>query len=77
MMSDTERAGDASRVQASEPVVVENPTIVPAGATDEVPPAAAGEQGNMIDETTAGDGVAFFEGGDGSESARSDIERTG
>lgn len=76
-MSDTERPGDASRVRASEPAVVESPAEAPAATNDGLPPATASEQSNSIDETTAGDGVAFFEGGDGSESARSDIERTG
>lgn len=37
--------------------------------------AAAAE--DRIDEASAGDGVAFFEGGDGREEARTDIERSG
>ena len=38
-------------------------------------PAEANDRANAIDEETAGDGVAFFEGGDGREEARGDMER--
>lgn len=42
-------------------------------------PESASERENVIDESTAGDGVAFFEGGEGqgSVSARGDVERSG
>lgn len=40
-------------------------------------PADANAQANAIDEGSAGDGVAFFEGGDGREEAQGDIERNG
>lgn len=40
-------------------------------------PAEAAERENEVGDDTAGDGVAFFEGGDGREEARGDMERGG
>ena len=40
-------------------------------------PADSNARSNAIDDGTAGDGVAFFEGGDGREEARGDVEREG
>lgn len=65
---------DRERVKASEPLKASDlgeagsPQLAPKGSSD---------RADAIDEDTAGDGVAFFEGGDGRESARDDIERTG
>lgn len=64
---------DNERVKANEPHAVGDSERTEARAT----PSQAAEQANAIDEDTAGDGVAFFEGGDGREAARDDIERSG
>lgn len=79
-MSDQERSG---RVSADEPVKQDGATGAPPAeggrphGTVAPPPAEANERAEAIDEGTAGDGVAFFEGGDGREEARGDIERNG
>lgn len=76
-MSDQKDRQGAERVKASEPErVTDVERVVTSGNPDEEPSAAA-TGADAIDETTAGDGVAFFEGGDGRESARDDIERSG
>lgn len=62
---------DNERIKAQEPK-----TVSDTDRTDTAP-AAAAEQENALDDDTAGDGVAFFEGGDGREAARDDIERSG
>lgn len=75
MPSHEGETGDKGRVKADEPARVTAPALdKKADASD---PRAAVDQANAIDETTAGDGVTFFEGGDGRESARADIERNG
>lgn len=56
------------RVQAQEPTPVKTPAEAP---------AAAAAQEDAIDSATAGDGVTFFERGDGREEAQGDIERNG
>ena len=61
---------DNERVKADEPKAVSD-------AERPEAPAAAAEGEIAIDDDTAGDGVAFFEGGDGREAARDDIERSG
>lgn len=78
-MSDQERS---SRVSADEPVKQHGATAAsPGGARPHgavaPPPAEANDRAEAIDEGTAGDGVAFFEGGDSREEARGDIEREG
>ena len=72
-MSDTrvtadepDKAGDGAPAPGGRP----HGTVLP-------DPADAAARSNAIDEGTAGDGVAFFEGGDGREEARGDIERNG
>ncbi len=61
---------DDERIKADEPKTVSD-------AERAVTPSAAAERENVVDEATAGDGVTFFEGGDGREAARDDIERSG
>lgn len=61
---------DNERVKAEEPTPVSDVDRI-------IQPAEAAERANAIDEDTAGDGVTFFEGGDGREAARDDIERSG
>lgn len=39
--------------------------------------AASSARENEVDDAAADDGVAFFEGGDGREDARGDMERNG
>lgn len=68
-MNDDDKAG-GERVKAAEPMVVQSPVEAPT-------PADAAARENAIDEATDGDGVTFFEGGDGREGAREDIERSG
>lgn len=62
---------DEDRVRANEPLPVEKPGIASQS------PAESSERADAIDAETAGDGVAFFEGGDGREGARADVEREG
>ena len=64
---------DNERVIANEPHAVGDAERMDAPST----PAEAAAQANAIDDSTAGDGVTFFEGGDGREAARDDIERSG
>lgn len=64
---------DGERVKASEPRPVSDADKTEASS----PPAAVAAREDDIDAETAGDGVAFFEGGDGREAARDDIERSG
>ena len=78
-MGDNNRSG---RVSADEPVKRDGAGEAasenggrPHGTV--IPPAEANERADAIDESTAGDGVTFFEGGDGREEARADIERDG
>ena len=79
-MSDQAKSG---RVSADEPSKQDGTTTAsPTGGgrphgTVAPPPAEANDRAQAIDETTAGDGVTFFEGGDGREEARGDIEREG
>lgn len=79
-MSDEDRSG---RVSADEPIKQDGATAASPGGgarphgTVAPPPAEANGRAEAIDEGTAGDGVAFFEGGDGREEARADIEREG
>lgn len=64
---------DSERVKADEPKPVSE-----ADRTEAAPqPSTAAAREDDIDADTAGDGVAFFEGGDGREAARDDIERSG
>ena len=78
-MGDDNRSG---RVSADEPVKRDG---TPEAASVEagrphgtvIPPAEANDRADAIDEATAGDGVTFFEGGDGREEAQGDIERNG
>ena len=70
-----DRKDPAGRVQAAPPVPVAEASLAVPPA-DESPRAAA-EAENARDEGSAGDGVTFFEGGDGGERARADIERDG
>ena len=68
-MDDGKRSSGDDPVRASEPA---------AGAGDSpLASAAASDRENAIDEGSAGDGVAFFEGGAGAEAERRDIEREG
>lgn len=69
--SNQERGGE--RVKADPPKVVQSPVEKPEPSDAE----AINARANAIDEETAGDGVAFFEGGDGREEARGDMERGG
>lgn len=69
-----ERNDTAGRVQAAPPVPVVDAAEAPPAAGG---PRAAAEAENARDEAAAGDGVTFFEGGDGREGARADIERDG
>ncbi len=62
---------DNERVKADEPKAVSD------AERPEASPVTAAERENAVDDDTAGDGVAFFEGGDGREEARDDIERSG
>lgn len=64
---------DKERVQANEPNPVSDQERSDAPTT----PAQDAAAESAIDEDSAGDGVAFFEGGDGREEARDDIERSG
>ena len=68
-----------TRVTAAEPVAHDPGDR--AVANDSQPhgraPRDDAQDENRIDEATAGDGVTFFEGGDGREDARTDIERSG
>ncbi|CAA9499170.1 MAG: hypothetical protein AVDCRST_MAG91-952 [uncultured Sphingomonadaceae bacterium] len=77
-MSDDDRSG---RVSADEPVKQDGATkaAFPGGRPHGtvIPPAEANDRADAIDVSTAGDGVTFFEGGDGREEARGDIERDG
>lgn len=69
-----------ARVRANEPVRTTSAGVGPKDsgtAHGQVSPAAANEEANATDEDNEGDGVAFFEGGDGREEARDDIERSG
>lgn len=68
-----EGGDDRDRVKASEPIA----GIPATGAKPDPDPQEVSERADVIDDTTAGDGVAFFEGGDGREAARDDIERSG
>lgn len=92
MASNPDQTGDEATVKASEPIpnAAPKPDAANLGGGEEpeeadtdygsgrpLRPEAASERANAIDENTAGDGVAFFEGGDGSESAHGDIERGG
>lgn len=82
MMADEQ---DGTRVKAAEPVGQDAsaPGEVSSSTSSEglphgvASPSEIAERGDAIDESSAGDGVAFFEGGDGRESARTDIERSG
>lgn len=75
MASEQAQDGGPASIKADEPKPTGAPSVEKEPqATD---PRAAGDRANAIDETTAGDGVTFFEGGDGRESARGDIERNG
>lgn len=74
----SDERGLAERTKANEPTAITDAERViadPAGK-DATPDETATRE-NTLDEETAGDGVAFFEGGDGRESARDDIERSG
>lgn len=64
---------DDERVKANEPQPVSDEERIEAPST----PSETAARADSIDEDTAGDGVAFFEGGDGREAARDDIERSG
>ncbi len=70
-MNDDQRPDD--RVKANEPM----PVADGERSIDKAPPAEGAAREDAIDEETTGDGVAFFEGGDGREAARDDIERSG
>lgn len=64
---------DSERVKASEPEPISE-----ADKTEtKLSPSDTAGRADEIDTDTAGDGVAFFEGGDGREAARDDIERSG
>lgn len=78
-MSDNNRSG---RLSADEPVKQDGAVeaVSPKGGQPHgtvIPPVEANDRADAIDESTAGDGVTFFEGGDGREEARADIERDG
>lgn len=64
---------DSERIKANEP----RPVSEADKAETSVPPGSTAAREDEIDTETAGDGVAFFEGGDGREAARDDIERSG
>lgn len=64
---------DSERIKANEPQPVNDADKTEAA----LPPSAAASREDEIDADTAGDGIAFFEGGDGREAARDDIERSG
>lgn len=68
--------GPEDRVRASEPRPVADADRGEA-STRSSDPAGAAAREDATDDETAGDGVAFFEGGDGREAARDDIERSG
>lgn len=72
---DDDKRPDA-RVKANEPQAIADTDREDAKPAP-LDPADAVARADAIDEDTAGDGVAFFEGGDGREAARDDIERTG
>lgn len=74
-MSDENASNRDDRVKAAEPAANQRTPDRPSSPSDE--PAATSARADEIDESTAGDGVAFFEGGDGREEARGDIERNG
>lgn len=78
-MSDEQRSG---RVSADEPVKQGGERDAPPTGAGQphgtvIPPVEANDRAEAIDESTAGDGVTFFEGGDGREEAQGDIERNG
>lgn len=75
MTGDQDENGRRDRVKAGEPAPVASPAAGKAPADQG--PEADNVRADAIDEDTAGDGVAFFEGGDGREDARGDIERNG
>lgn len=64
---------DDERVKANEPQAVSDEDKI----EEQASPAEDAARADEIDAETAGDGVAFFEGGDGREAARDDIERSG
>lgn len=74
-MDDHDKRPD-ERIKANEP----QPVADADRSVEKTPPsdpAEAAARESAIDDDTAGDGVAFFEGGDGREAAREDIERSG
>lgn len=73
-MDENQAADD--RIKASEPQPIADADRGES-KTSPVSPADAATRADAIDDDTAGDGVAFFEGGDGREAARDDIERSG
>lgn len=74
-MDDNDKVS-AGRVKANEPDAIADADRGIDKAPLQDPAQAAASEG-AIDDDTAGDGVAFFEGGDGREAARDDIERSG
>lgn len=64
---------DSERVKANEPEPVSDADKTETAS----PPDDVAARADEIEADTAGDGVAFFEGGDGREAARDDIERSG
>ena len=65
--------GDDARVKANEPTKSDGE----ASSSSDARPHGTVLPAHAIDDGAAGDGVAFFEGGDGREEARGDIERNG
>lgn len=77
---------DRTPVQASEPVAGSAAdqgagSALPHGTNEKsdetLDPQEAEARANAIDETTASDGVAFFEGGEPRGGEQSDVERSG
>lgn len=80
MSSQADGTGRDDRVKADAPIaspVGSDKDTREGTSPSAVPSAAASALEDEIDDDTAGDGVAFFEGGDGREDARGDMERNG